>query len=184
MSKILQTFTVYVPADNILDYGALAQPLSAKDIVEAYNADPKLTDEHVRLTPDLFNPQLDFSYFKSLGVYTINIREQIVRIWVVKRDNKPEEKKRYYHAHMQIEYADDPTSGHANRESLTGFDPRSKEGKKLAHAMLDEYLNHLSERINQANSDDSVFSQLKEEDCPNTITLPGHGFKILNVIDK
>lgn len=57
------------------------------------------------------------------------------------------------HAHIQIEYTEHPSmvgfdhnvnNGHPyTRESLLGFNPNDAEDVKMAHNMLDEYLQYL-----------------------------------------
>jgi len=60
------------------------------------------------------------------------------------------------HAHVQVEYSyfkdreealknNEYPSAAQSTESLIGFDPCDPDGRKLAHDMLDEYLDYLAE---------------------------------------
>lgn len=55
------------------------------------------------------------------------------------------------HCHVQIEYCSNPNNyNHPDVESLDGIDPRNEDDRKMAHAMLDEYLNVWANRLNDA----------------------------------
>lgn len=92
------------------------------------------------------------------------------------------------HAHMQIEYSKVPKdktrkdldrrgeypSAMDSAESLIGFDPTNKEGRDMAHKMLDEYLDYLEEFFKYRK--EAGFEKLKtyQEDSANRFIVFGH----------
>lgn len=92
------------------------------------------------------------------------------------------------HAHLQIEYSKCPKdktrhdlSRHRDYpaamesvESLIGFDPTDKQGRDMAHKMLDEYLDYLEAFFKFRK--ESGFEKFKtyEEDAANRFIVFGH----------
>jgi hypothetical protein len=74
------------------------------------------------------------------------------------------------HCHAQIEYTalgkqygfDEVVENQV--ETLTGFDPRTIKDREFIHSLLDEYLDYLSRRMDDANEKGLTIFEPKYED--------------------